>query len=231
MTFVEPAVAQVNPQVKILSRDGIPQALDEIRDGGLQKATVATPPEAWIGYSVVDDLSRAILGLDPNGIVVPTRLIDSSNVGESNADIAPEYDDFQDAYRKLWGLSSTRFRAGCGKSARRTRPAPRTIACEEAHDHLVRGAPRRWLIPHPVPARVGPSRTKSFVERYALVGLFVLAFAICRAVPARVQVDGHRFGDDQLAGHRPVAGTGRHHRTTDRGLRPRRSRRDGDQCV
>jgi ribose transport system substrate-binding protein len=105
VTFVEPAVLQVNPKVKIISRDGITQALDEIRSGGQQKATVATPPEAWIGYSIVDDLGRAILGLDPSGIVVPTRLIDESNVGASNDEVASAYQGFEDAYAQLWGLS------------------------------------------------------------------------------------------------------------------------------
>lgn len=105
VTFVEPAVTQVNPDVKIVSRDGITQALDAIRDGGQQEATVATPPEAWIGYSIVDEMGRAILGLEPGGVVVPTRLIDESNVGESNAEIAPEFDGFESAYQKLWGLS------------------------------------------------------------------------------------------------------------------------------
>jgi ribose transport system substrate-binding protein len=105
VTFVEPAVVQVNPQVKIVSRDGITQALDEIRKDGQQKATVATPPEGWIGYSIVDDLGRAILGLDPSGITVPTRLIDKTNVGSANTDVAPAFKDYASAYAKLWGLS------------------------------------------------------------------------------------------------------------------------------
>jgi ABC-type sugar transport system substrate-binding protein len=105
VTFVEPAVTQVRPSVKIVSRDGISQALAEIRKDGQQKATIATPPEGWIGYTIVDDLGRAILGMDPNGLVVPTRLIDKTNVGSADGDVAPAFADFENAYAKLWGLS------------------------------------------------------------------------------------------------------------------------------
>lgn len=105
VTFAEPATVQVRPEARIVSRDGIVQALDEIRDGGQQKVTVATPPEQWIGWGTVDEISRAILGMDPGGVVVPTRLVDKSNVGESNAEISPNYDGFEDKFLALWGLA------------------------------------------------------------------------------------------------------------------------------
>ncbi|WP_340539145.1 sugar ABC transporter substrate-binding protein [Nocardioides sp. GXZ039] len=104
VTFVEPAVLQTRPDVTIVSRDGIVQALDAIRDGGTQRVTVATPPEGWIGWATVDEIARALTGLEPSGTVVPTRLIDESNVGDSNDQIQPEYDGFEAVYEELWGV-------------------------------------------------------------------------------------------------------------------------------
>lgn len=105
VTFAEPATAQVRPDAKIVGRDGIVQALDEIRKGGMQKVTIATPPEQWIGWGTVDEIGRAILGDEPGGVVVPSRLVDESNIGDSNDEISPNYEGFEDKFLALWGLA------------------------------------------------------------------------------------------------------------------------------
>lgn len=105
VTFAEPATVQVRPEASIVSRDGIVQALDAIRNGGTQKVTVATPPEQWIGWGIVDEIGRAIAGQEPGGVVVPTRLVDESNVGESNDEISPNYVGFEDKFLELWGVN------------------------------------------------------------------------------------------------------------------------------
>ncbi|HUH53040.1 MAG TPA: substrate-binding domain-containing protein [Microbacteriaceae bacterium] len=102
--FIESAASPINPEVAILGRDGIEAALDEIRTGGMMKVTVAAPPPQWIGWTVVDDLLRGIAGQEPNGLVIPTRLIDPTNVGETDADVMPNYVGFEDEYKKVWGL-------------------------------------------------------------------------------------------------------------------------------
>lgn len=103
--FVEPAVAQMDPDVKIVSRDGLGENLDALREGGLQKLDVTMPPDEWMGYSILDELSRAVMGLPSDVQEVPTRLVDETNAGSANDDIYPAYDGFADEYRKAWGLS------------------------------------------------------------------------------------------------------------------------------
>ena len=102
VTFVEPTVAMKNPNAKILGRDGIASSLDAIRSGKGQDVTVAAPPEAWLGWTMLDDAIRAITGAQPSGIVIPTRLIDSTNAGESNDAVNPNYTDFQAAFTEAW---------------------------------------------------------------------------------------------------------------------------------
>lgn len=100
--FIESAAAPVNPDAVILGRDGIEAALESIRTDGMQKVTVASPPAQWIAWAVMDDMLRAISGEAPNGIVVPTRLIDATNVGETDADVMPNYQDFEAEFVKAW---------------------------------------------------------------------------------------------------------------------------------
>ncbi|MFD6897223.1 substrate-binding domain-containing protein [Rhodococcus sp. NPDC060086] len=102
VTFIEPAVAMTNPDARILGRDGIATSLDAIRSDKGQDVTVAAPPEAWLGWVMVDDAIRAITGAQPSGIVIPTRLVDETNIGESNADVSPNYNDFPTAFTRAW---------------------------------------------------------------------------------------------------------------------------------
>lgn len=101
--FIESAAAQINPDAVILGRDGIDAALESIRGDGMQKVTVASPQPQWIAWTVMDDMLRAIAGQEPNGIVVPTLLVDKTNVGATNADVLPNYVDFEDQFVKAWG--------------------------------------------------------------------------------------------------------------------------------
>lgn len=100
--FIESAASQINPDAVILGRDGLAEFLDEIRSGGMSQVTVAAPPAQWIGWTVIDDLLRASTGLDPNGLQIPTRLVDSTNIGESFDDVMPNYKDFETAYVEAW---------------------------------------------------------------------------------------------------------------------------------
>ncbi|WP_455902073.1 substrate-binding domain-containing protein [Rhodococcus gordoniae] len=102
VTFAEPTVAMTNPDARILGRDGIATSLDAIRSGKGQDVTVAAPPEAWLGWVMVDEAIRAIIGAQPSGIVIPTRLVDETNIGESNADVSPNYADFPAAFTRAW---------------------------------------------------------------------------------------------------------------------------------
>jgi ribose transport system substrate-binding protein len=103
--FVEPAVTALGGDIKVVSRDGLGDNLDAMRDGGVQKLDVVMPPDQWMGYAILDETSRAVLGQPSAVLPVPTRLIDDSNVGSSNDDIYPEYTDFASAFRQAWGLA------------------------------------------------------------------------------------------------------------------------------
>lgn len=103
LPFIESAAIQVNPDVALLGRDGIDEALNEIRSGGMTKVTVASPPPQWIAWTAFDNVLRGIAGQEPNGLQVPTRLIDATNVGAANSDVMSNYIDFGAAFAKVWG--------------------------------------------------------------------------------------------------------------------------------
>lgn len=103
--YAQPVVAASGTNAKILARDGISASLEMVA-AGTQDLTVATPPPGWIGWAASDDVFRAMLGAEPSGLVVPTRLIDADNVGDgSTADVSPNYTDYQSAFEKLWGVA------------------------------------------------------------------------------------------------------------------------------
>lgn len=105
VTFIEPVVASINPDVKILGRDGIESSIKAIQSGTGQDVTVAAPPEAWLGWLMIDDAARAISKSAPSGIVIPTRLIDSTNVGSGVSDVSPNYTNFQSAFKDSWSAN------------------------------------------------------------------------------------------------------------------------------
>jgi ribose transport system substrate-binding protein len=103
--YAQPVVASSGTKAKIIARDGIAPSLQMVA-AGTQQLTVATPPPGWIGWAAADDVFRAMLGQEPSGLVIPTRLIDKDNVGSgSDADVSPNYTDYQSAFSKLWGVA------------------------------------------------------------------------------------------------------------------------------
>lgn len=103
VTYVDPVLATANSKAKVLSRDGLQPNLDAISDGAGQDMDVATPPAGWIGWLSVDDVARAMLGQAAPGYVIPTRVIDSSNIGDASVkSISPNYVDYQAAFTTAW---------------------------------------------------------------------------------------------------------------------------------
>lgn len=101
--FIESAAAQVNPDIALIARDGIDEALDEIRADGMQKATVAAAPPQWIAWATFDNVLRGIAGEEPNGLVIPSRLVDGSNIGDDNSQVMSNYQGFEAEFAKVWG--------------------------------------------------------------------------------------------------------------------------------
>jgi ABC-type sugar transport system substrate-binding protein len=94
--------AGAGDKVKVLGHDGVDQNLDDIRKGGAQDADMAFVPAEWIGWATVDELGRAILGEKAQDWTIPVRLIDSTNVGDSNTSIFPAYDGFEAKFQQAW---------------------------------------------------------------------------------------------------------------------------------
>jgi ABC-type sugar transport system substrate-binding protein len=103
--FVEPAVSQIGTDIKIVSRDGLAENMDALREGGLQKLDVAMPPDRWTGFAILDEMSRAVLGMPSGEMLVPTRLIDETNIGSSNDEIFPAYSDYESVFLDMWGTA------------------------------------------------------------------------------------------------------------------------------
>lgn len=104
---VEPAVRQTGKEVPIISHDGTVEALKLIRGGNsLLEATVSTPPPAHFGWAFVDQLGRAVAGQEPGDWAMPNQIVDSTNIGSSEAELFPNYAGFEETFRKAWGMSS-----------------------------------------------------------------------------------------------------------------------------
>jgi ABC-type sugar transport system substrate-binding protein len=103
--LIEPAISQSGKDVSIIAHDGAEHALKSIRDGNsLIKATVSTPPPPYYGWAFVDQIGRAIAGQEPADWELPNQIIDSTNIGESDAELFPKYANFEDSFKKAWGV-------------------------------------------------------------------------------------------------------------------------------
>jgi len=102
--FVEPAVQQAGraEDVKIASHDGVGTNLENLRQGGEQVVDVAFPPATWFGWAIFDQIARGVVGDKPLDWEVPTRLIDETNVGESDAELFPDYAGFEAKFEEAW---------------------------------------------------------------------------------------------------------------------------------
>jgi ribose transport system substrate-binding protein len=102
--LIEPAIRQSGKEIPIIAHDGADHALKDIRGGkSLVKATVSTPPPPYYGWAFVDQLGRAVAGEEPADWELPNMIIDSTNIGESDAGLFPKYEGFEEAFKKQWG--------------------------------------------------------------------------------------------------------------------------------
>jgi ribose transport system substrate-binding protein len=92
--------------VPIISQDGTDASMGFIRSGtSPQIADLALPPVSYIGWAYMDQALRALTGAAPASGVLPSRLIDSTNVGTSGADLFPSFSDYKTQFEKLWGVT------------------------------------------------------------------------------------------------------------------------------
>ncbi|MCU1483079.1 MAG: Sugar transporter substrate-binding protein [Subtercola sp.] len=101
--FVAPVVSAANSKAKIMGHDGVQASLDMIAKGSGQNMTVAVPPLGWMGWLFVDDVARAMVGDKDPGYIIPSQLVDETNIGDgSSASVFPEYAGYEAAFTKAW---------------------------------------------------------------------------------------------------------------------------------
>jgi ribose transport system substrate-binding protein len=107
-TGAVPAVQAVGKtgSVKVVSFNGSPFALDDIRNGNIM-AMDASENTRWIGFADVDQAFRLLAGMLPVNETTPFRLMDKSNVTQAGVP-ATNYLGYGNAYAvgfwHLWGL-------------------------------------------------------------------------------------------------------------------------------
>jgi ribose transport system substrate-binding protein len=101
--FMTPVLAAANSKAKVMGHDGVQASLDLIAKKKGQDMTVAVPPLDWMGWLFVDDLSRKIAGDPSPKYVIPTQLVDTTNVGDGSVkDVFPKYVDYEQAFESAW---------------------------------------------------------------------------------------------------------------------------------
>jgi ribose transport system substrate-binding protein len=104
--IINPVLQQTGSKIKIVGHDGSASNLAAMSaHRTLQVMTDATPPELYIGWVLVDELGRGMLGLPAANWALPARLVDSSNIGNGTVDaIFPTYTNFNGVFLKAWGV-------------------------------------------------------------------------------------------------------------------------------
>jgi ribose transport system substrate-binding protein len=100
-TFVSEGVRSAGKadKVKVSGYEGDPDAVARVRDGDVQAATIADPPE-WMGWQAMDALARAFAGQEPETVKVPSRLLVADNAPDTEGwqgDL-----DFRQQLEQLW---------------------------------------------------------------------------------------------------------------------------------
>jgi ribose transport system substrate-binding protein len=107
-TGAVPAVQAVGKagRVKVVSFNGSPFALDDIRTGNIMAMDVSENTR-WIGFADVDQAFRLLAGMPPVNETTPFRIMDDSNVAQAGIP-ATNYLGYGNAYAagfwRLWGL-------------------------------------------------------------------------------------------------------------------------------
>lgn len=106
-SVISPVLQLSGTDVKIVGHDGNPSTIATLAAGNtLQSMTIAGPPEDFIGWALLDQMARGMLGEEAADWALPGRIIDSANIGSgSDSDIHPGWEDFEAGFLEAWGLS------------------------------------------------------------------------------------------------------------------------------
>lgn len=103
--LISPAIQQMGASIKLVGHDGNASNLVAMRGGStLQVMTDATPPEPYLGWVLVDQLGRGMTGGQPADWGLPGRLVDKTNIGQSDAELFPAYQNYKAPFLTAWGV-------------------------------------------------------------------------------------------------------------------------------
>jgi len=103
--LVSPAIQQMGAKIKLVGHDGSASNLAAMRGHStLQVMTDATPPEPYLGWVLMDQLGRGMSGSQPADWGLPGRLVDQTNIGQTDADLFPAYQNFKGSFLSTWGV-------------------------------------------------------------------------------------------------------------------------------
>ena len=105
-SVISPVLQLAGTEATIVGHDGNPSTIATLAAGNsLQEMTIAGPPEIFIGWALLDQLSRGMLGEEPADWGLPGRIVDSTNIGTgSDEDIHPGWEGFEAKFLEAWGL-------------------------------------------------------------------------------------------------------------------------------
>ena len=106
--YATPALSQARRgtgQVSLVSAgDGSESALQRIRSGVFQTATVAEPLNLQ-GWQLIDEMNRLLAGQAPTGYVFPVHLVTPANIDQDGGQqlrFDPD-NGYRSMFRRLWG--------------------------------------------------------------------------------------------------------------------------------
>lgn len=96
-------------RVRIASFNGTPAAQALVKKGDIYAVNTAEDHE-WIGWAVVDQAMRGMLGMEPAHPIAPIRYVSTEDLRDVDTSsskalsLALFGDDYKDGFLKLWGL-------------------------------------------------------------------------------------------------------------------------------
>ena len=105
-TVIVPAIQAMGAQGKhvyVVSHDGNPPNLAYIRKHEVQVADIAFPPAQYQGWVLVDQVARLMAGQKSVADVIPTALVDTSNIPSTDAKLYAKFGNYEAAFKKVWG--------------------------------------------------------------------------------------------------------------------------------
>ncbi len=104
--LISPAIQQMGAHIKLVGHDGSASNLAAMRGHStLQVMTDAPPPEPYLGWALMDQLGRGMTGIQAAAWALPGRLVDQTNIGQSDADLFPAYQNFKASFLSPWGVA------------------------------------------------------------------------------------------------------------------------------